>query len=212
MPDLGCSPNAARAFDFFVSKGLRDFQAAGIVGNLQQESAINPAGPAGDGGRANGIAQWHEPRWGALLAFAAARGQSPRSLDAQLEFVWHELETEPRWGLAQIQAAATIEEATIAFQDRFERCGDCRPQARISFARSVLYTCPAIRPPEPVPVAKKLRATAVVGAALGLVTLTAYGLYRAFRADPAPDPYRPPRPPGPPLRPQPTFRYRIPEP
>ena len=34
--------NDQAAFDFFVGKGLSDFQAAGIVGNLDQESGVNP--------------------------------------------------------------------------------------------------------------------------------------------------------------------------
>src|SRR5262245_48472964 len=58
---IGCSPSPARpststsylaattfpndkaAFDFFVGKGLTNFQAAGIVGNLDQESGVNPS-------------------------------------------------------------------------------------------------------------------------------------------------------------------------
>ena len=35
--------NDKPAFDFFVAKGLKNFQAAGIVGNLDQESGVNPA-------------------------------------------------------------------------------------------------------------------------------------------------------------------------
>jgi hypothetical protein len=42
MADLGCSSNAAIAYDYLVGKGLRDFQAAAVVGNLQWESRLNP--------------------------------------------------------------------------------------------------------------------------------------------------------------------------
>ena len=34
--------NDEAAFDFFVGKGLTNVQAAGIVGNLDQESGVDP--------------------------------------------------------------------------------------------------------------------------------------------------------------------------
>jgi hypothetical protein len=60
MADLGCSPNAAVAFDYLVGKGLRDYQAAAIIGNLQQESRLNPRAmsPPDPVQPSRGIAQW----------------------------------------------------------------------------------------------------------------------------------------------------------
>src|SRR5690349_1628456 len=46
------------AFNFFVSKGLTKFQAAGIVGNLMQESNVIPTAVQYGGGPGRGIAQW----------------------------------------------------------------------------------------------------------------------------------------------------------
>ena len=40
------SANNKTAFDYFVSKGLTDDQAAGIVGNLDQESGMDPRSPS----------------------------------------------------------------------------------------------------------------------------------------------------------------------
>ena len=34
--------NDKAAFDYFLGKGLANFQAAGIVGNLDQESGVDP--------------------------------------------------------------------------------------------------------------------------------------------------------------------------
>jgi len=34
--------NDKAAFDYFLGKGLASFQAAGIVGNLDQESGVDP--------------------------------------------------------------------------------------------------------------------------------------------------------------------------
>src|SRR5205823_3502134 len=59
------SANGRTAFEFFVGKGLSDVQAAAIVGNLQQESSINPSSVQ-PGGPGRGIAQWSTgARWNA---------------------------------------------------------------------------------------------------------------------------------------------------
>src|ERR1700722_8349960 len=49
--------NDQAAFDYFLGKGLANFQAAGIVGNLDQESGVNPTAVQ-SGGPGRGIAQW----------------------------------------------------------------------------------------------------------------------------------------------------------
>jgi len=132
------SPNDEVAFRFFVDRGLSDVQAAGVVGNLDQESQMNPNASQG-GGPGRGIAQWSVGgRWDNLVAHATATGRSPWSLDLQLEYVWLELVSYPSFGLAQLQAATTVEAATVAFQDRFERCGVCHQATRIAYAHAAL--------------------------------------------------------------------------
>src|SRR5438552_11911679 len=73
--------NDQAAYVFFVGKGLKNFQAAGIVGNLDQESGVNPSSVQ-SGGPGRGIAQWSVGgRWDTstndnLVAYAASHGQS----------------------------------------------------------------------------------------------------------------------------------------
>jgi Phage tail lysozyme len=143
MPDLVCSPNAVFAFDYLVGKGLKDFQAAAVIGNLQQESGLNPRAFF-QKEASYGIAQWRFERFQNLLAYAAGGGRDPWSFDVQLEFLWHELETKPEFGLAPLVASTSLEAATVIFQDRFERCGDCRTASRIALAQSALYSCPNV--------------------------------------------------------------------
>jgi hypothetical protein len=132
------------AFDFFVSKGLTTDQAAGIVGNLDQESSMNPTVSQYGGGPGRGIAQWSAGgRWDTdardnVIWYASTLGQSPYSLTLQLEFVWYELETFPSYGLAQLRAATSVAEATIVFQDMFEGCGECDQGNRIADAEAAL--------------------------------------------------------------------------
>lgn len=136
--------NECIAFNYLTQKGLRDFQAAGVVGNLVQESGLNPRA-AGDGGISHGIAQWNGPRWQALNALAQSTGRDPWSLDLQLDYLWREL---PAYGLAELRATTSVEDATVVFQNRFEKCGDCRTPARIASARAALNTCQAVAVPE----------------------------------------------------------------
>jgi hypothetical protein len=129
-------PNDGIAFQFFVGKGLTDAQAAGVVGNLDQESGMNP-GAVQSGGPGRGIAQWSVGgRWDNLVAHANAVGASPWSLDLQLEYVWLELVSYPQFGLAELQASTTVEGATIVFQNKFERCGVCHQATRIAYAHA----------------------------------------------------------------------------
>src|SRR5208283_4522840 len=108
----------------FVSKGLTGFQAAGIVGNLDQESNDDPTAVQA-GGPGRGIAQWSVGgRWDHdggdnEVAYAASSGMSEWSLGLQLDFIWYELTHFSGYGLAELRAATTVSAATIAFEVHF---------------------------------------------------------------------------------------------
>jgi uncharacterized protein (TIGR03382 family) len=134
--------NDQTAFDFFIAKGLTNFQAAGIVGNLDQESGVNPSSVQADGpGR--GIAQWSVGgRWDTsandnVAAYAAQQGDSMTSLNLQLEFIWYELTT-IGYGYSALKATTNVTDATIAFMDDYEICGDCLSSQRVAYAQDVL--------------------------------------------------------------------------
>jgi hypothetical protein len=134
------APNSAArtAFNFFVAKGLAGAQAAGIVGNLIQESNVNPRSVQ-SGGPGRGIAQWSAgARWNNLLAFARAHHEAPLALATQLKFVWHELTTVSSFGLGALRAAHSVAAATNAFARSYEVCGACDEPRRIELAREVL--------------------------------------------------------------------------
>jgi hypothetical protein len=138
------SSNEGAAYHYFVGKGLKDFQAAGIVGNLIQESSVDPGSVQYGGGPGRGIAQWSVGgRWNAdtddnVEWYAEAHGASATSLDLQLDFVWYELQTFSSYGLSDLRGSTNLTEATIAFQARFEGCGECDQSNRISYAQEVL--------------------------------------------------------------------------
>ena len=144
LSEAALSSSEQSAFNFFVSKGLTQIQSAGVIGNLMQESSVNPAAVQYGGGAGRGIAQWSVGgRWDTdrndnVAAYASARGLSRWALGAQLDFTWYELETFSGYGLAELRAASTVSAATIAFQDRFEGCGQCDQSQRIRYAEEAL--------------------------------------------------------------------------
>lgn len=195
MANLGGSPNAAIAFDFLVGKGLSQEQAAGVVGNLQVESWVNPRSDAPDptktdpSARGRGIASWGPPRWRNLLTFAA--GRDPWALDTQLDFLWSEL---PSQGLQELLATNTVEDATVVFQNRFENPKQgptAHTDRRIAAAFAALTAYPAIRPPGTTPSWRKGLAATAIGGALVLFTYGAYKLFAVRDPEPDPEPWRP---------------------
>jgi hypothetical protein len=141
--------NDQPAFQFFVGKGLTNFQAAGIVGNLDQESGVDPGAVQYGGGPGRGIAQWSVGgRWDTsahdnVLDYASTRGESSGSLNLQLEFIWYELATFG-YGLSQLQATTNVTDATVVFMDKYEICGTCDQSQRVAYANAVLAAYGAI--------------------------------------------------------------------
>jgi hypothetical protein len=93
-------PNVKVAFTFFVANGFTPQEAAGIVGNLQEEST-NDLDPTIANGSGNyGIAQWGEPRLSAMRLWVSGKeGGDPASLGGQtgkigqLNYIIQELNT-----------------------------------------------------------------------------------------------------------------------
>ncbi len=136
--------NDQTAYEFFVAKGLTSFQAAGIVGNLDQESGMDPLAVQQPSGPGRGIAQWSVGgRWDTagndnVVWYASKEGESEWSLNLQLEFIWYELETFSSYGLAQLQASTNVTDATVAFETYYEGCGECDQSNRIAYAQEAL--------------------------------------------------------------------------
>jgi hypothetical protein len=135
-------PNDQPAYDFFVAHGLPGSQAAGVVGNLDEESGVDPAAVE-PGGPGRGIAQWSAGgRWDTTPAdnvqeYAASQGQPADSLNLQLGFIWYELTTFPQYGLTQLRESTNVSDAAVAFETFYEICGMCIQSTRIAYAESV---------------------------------------------------------------------------
>jgi hypothetical protein len=123
------SENETITWNFLIVNGFSRYQTAGIMGNLMQEHGFNTS----DAGGGYGLVQWTGSRRAELMAQA-----HPENIYTQLNFLMHELNTNYSGVRDAIKASGTVDEATIIFQNQFERCGICIQDQRIQFAYNIL--------------------------------------------------------------------------
>jgi len=153
------SDNIQKAYNFFVAspQSLTPQQSAGIVGNLMQESGVNP-NSVSNGGQTIGIGQWEGGRDDALKRFAESKNVPYTDLMIQLQFLWSELPsqtsndhlgelqaimpsaTASTNALEAVKASSTPEIAAQAYEYTFERAGTPVMSNRIRNAEEVFTT------------------------------------------------------------------------
>lgn len=146
--NLKGNTTAEKIWNFLISKGLNAYGAAGLMGNLKAESALNPLNlqqtyekklghtdasytAAVDAGTYTnfvrdsagyGLAQWtYWSRKEALLNFAKSRKASVGDLETQLCFLWKELSESYGSVLNTLKNATTVLEASNAVLLKYER-------------------------------------------------------------------------------------------
>lgn len=132
------SDNIQKIFNFFVQKGLSPAAAAGILGNIQEESHFNPAAEQSPGawqdmstasGRAIGLVQWDGGRRPNMIRYAQSKNVSPKGLAVQLDYIWLELTGDYKDStLAPLKTAATPDDAAFIFHKNYEGSADSRSQ------------------------------------------------------------------------------------
>lgn len=121
--------------------GLSREQAAGIVGNLGHESGgfrfHQEQNPLGGGRGGAGWAQWTGPRRRAFEAWAEKNGLDPKSDEASYGFL---TQGDPEFGkaLRAVKQTSTPEDASVAFENSFERAGVKAYGSRFGFARRAM--------------------------------------------------------------------------
>ena len=140
--------NAWAVWQFLKSKGYSEQAAAGILGNMDQESGIMPDIDEGGGGPGYGLVQWTSPIAGEsgrayvqrLLGQAGISGDY-RNITTQLKLLdWHMHNGQyiPSaaypYSVAEFKALTDIGTATMAFEANFERPAVTHPE-RIPMAQ-----------------------------------------------------------------------------
>lgn len=143
--------NEEKIWNFLVGKGLSKAGAAGLMGNLFAESALNPKNlqnsyekklghtddsytAAVDNGSYNnfvrdsagyGLAQWtYWSRKQNMLEFARAAGKSIGDLEMQLDFLFKELSEGYKSVLTVLKTATTVKAASDSVLLNYERPAD----------------------------------------------------------------------------------------
>lgn len=132
---LAGNDNAEKIWNYFIGKGFSDEAAAGILGNLKQESGFNPK--LTEGGREAaenetpkngvgfGIVQWtFTDRQQPLVDLAKSQGKNTTDLDLQLDYIWWELENKYTGTLSSMKEVKSVEEAALVWHDTYEISAD----------------------------------------------------------------------------------------
>lgn len=161
---LNGDDNLAKVFNYLTSKGLNALQAAGVMGNLEQEdSTFDPTllqhgghSPEViiDGVTGYGIAQWtSQGRQQALKDFANSQGKSSGDLGVQLDYLF--MESNPGGGRPNAwpeQAKQTeIDPATLAWEQNYEAAGKPEMSNRYSYAEAILQRAGDLAGQQPPP-------------------------------------------------------------
>jgi peptidoglycan hydrolase-like protein with peptidoglycan-binding domain len=129
-------------------QGWSEHAKAAILANMSRESGFNPNATNNAGERSYGLFQWNGDRQDAMRAWAKAQGLDPASVEAQVGFFNHELNTTEKAAGDALRNATDAASANAGMR-RFERYGggDAEEQARLQTTNQFLggdYS--AIRP------------------------------------------------------------------
>lgn len=133
--------NAEKVFNYLIGYGFTEQAAAGVIGNLMQESGVNPRSHQGGGGPGRGIMQWGTGagsggRWDALVAWASSSGKDPWTLDTQVEWMMKEMRS---YGtLNRLKGLTNVRSATDIFEKEMEAAGTPMMENRYRFAADAL--------------------------------------------------------------------------
>lgn len=133
-----------KIWNFFIEKGYSEYAVAGLMGNLSQESGLDPTIVSTNG--SIGICQWNYERKTQLENYANVMGKDATDLDIQLEFLNMELLGNSEYAIDGFMGnteakekwinATNVEEATSQFCEGFSRPGNPLMEERIKKAES----------------------------------------------------------------------------
>ena len=137
-PTLTGNTNAEKVFRYLVDKeGFTPEAAAGVIGNLMQESGVNPQSRQLGGGPGRGIMQWTESeRWASLSAWASNSGKDPWALETQVEWMIKEMKSYGTYN--RIKGVSSYKKAVEIFEKEMERAGTPNYPRRYQFAADAL--------------------------------------------------------------------------
>lgn len=158
---LSGSNTAEQVWNYFISAGFTPEAAAGVMGNLYQESHLDPTAiQNGGAGPAAGICQMetyqnYNSRWGQMAKLAESRGKDWTDLSSQLDFMLSDMPSQfdaytgksphyypngewcwwpEKMTLESYKALTDVNKATEIFERVFERGSITRMSERFESA------------------------------------------------------------------------------
>lgn len=103
--------------------GFTDSEAAGITGNIAQESMFDTEALSKDGYNSHGLVQWTGDRKAHLEQFARENGLNPKDWRTQVDFISEEMNTTERAAFEALRKNPNItpEEAAHIVREQYER-------------------------------------------------------------------------------------------
>jgi hypothetical protein len=155
------SDNIQKAYNYFVSKGFTPAQSAGVVGNLNLESGVEPEKLEGGqiiayesltpAQKSNSSLGWGIAQFTPPSSFGDSIKDStkdPNSLEVQLDFIWNylqgnDIKQSGKTYAQAIQATSTTDDAATVFMNDYERplidsTHDGGLPARKAYAKQIL--------------------------------------------------------------------------
>ena len=139
--ELRVDDTTRAVWSFFRSKGYSEAATAGIMGNLQQESGIDPTRNQTNG-TARGICQWEGGRFTNMCNYASSKGKDWTDLNCQLEFMHQEIQglgsyfsKNANTTVQGFMSMTDVVTATDAFEKAFERAGKPAMENRYKYAK-----------------------------------------------------------------------------
>lgn len=129
--------NAMYAMRYLIGNGFNKEQAAGIVGNLMQESGGGTfdLGLNATDGTAQGIAQWQGSRLENLRNFQRDRFNGEDTLDSQLAFLVYEMQDSEKGAYNQIKGTNNARDAAYVTDKYYERSAGTERGKRMDYAQ-----------------------------------------------------------------------------
>ena len=118
---------AGIVFNALIAEGFTPNQAAGVVGNLMQESGggTKNLDPNADNRTHHGIAQWDKRiRWPRVFAYIRSIGKDPNSIEGQVAGLIWEMKTHEKRAYDTLKKVSNVRDAAIVFLKEFERSGE----------------------------------------------------------------------------------------
>ncbi len=126
-------------WDYLKNAGYSDIQAAGIIGNLYQESGLKSDKIEYGTKEGIGIVQWSFGRKQQLKNYCSSKGKEWTDLNCQLDFLVKELKSAQFYQpyLSKFQNPYSVNEATEAFCFGFERPN--RVKANLEYRKQMAW-------------------------------------------------------------------------